>query len=106
METLLPDIIEQAREALLAILTLLLVALVEAVRRWVNARTDTETQCKVRSVIAMLVLAAEQVFPAGEGDARGTEKLEWVLRLAQKQYGIDPETAQPAIEAAVKALSR
>ena len=104
MAETMPDMAASIREVLTVFATLLAMALLEGLRRYFQARTSETNYCRIRGIMAMLVLAAEQIFPASEGAQRGDERLEWVLRIAQKQYDIDADAARPALEAAVKQL--
>ena len=62
---------------------------------WIKARTTNEQQAGIRATVRTLVFAAEQLFGAGNGEA----KLEFVMgQLRQKGINVD----RNEVEAAVK----
>lgn len=62
---------------------------------WIRARTTNEQQAAITATVRTLVFAAEQIYGAGNGDA----KLDYVVKkLEERGYNVDRDQ----IEAAVK----
>lgn len=68
---------------------------------WIKARTSNEQQAFLLATIKTLVFAAEQLYGAGEGDA----KLDYVeTQLKERGYTVDRAQIEAVIKENITAL--
>jgi len=82
-----------------ALLTWIVRAVIPPLKGWLDEHTTTEQQTRAWTMIKWLVEAAEQTIT---GYAKGSEKLEWVIKELNAR-GIEVDRA--LVEAAVKEMN-
>jgi hypothetical protein len=78
-----------------AIIALIAALITCKVIPWIQAKTNNEQQALLKATVKTLVFAAEQMYGAGNGDA----KMEYVVRKLEEK-GFTADTAD--IEAAIR----
>ena len=84
-----------------AVIALIAALITMKVIPWIKAKTSVEQQKRIEAAVKTLVFAAEQIYGAGNGEA----KLNYVVtRLEDKGFTVDIDVIEAAIKENTAAL--